>query len=323
MEKFEVVNIETFGDLWQVYITNQLSSLQPQTQRNRIELAKFFDGITAIPLKDFTAELMSQYLTFKKQRCAKNKNHKRKSFDNELKLLRAVFNWYREHFDYRFIVPITKAHWKLSRITSEKKTINKMTEHELIRFLNAIDSEVYRDLAIFQFLLALRVQEAAGVRFESVDLDKATVLIKDVIVWGRNKRFESLKEVPKNGEIRCCHLSNELLDIVKRRFQYFDKEHGLVFHDRGHPLSYRAIQYHYNKALKKVGLYGKFSSTHFIRHSMATLTRIHCGSLEVVQAVTGHKDQKLVQHYAKFAPSDHQKMAVNLLSEKLVALSSL
>ena len=323
MEKFEVLNIVTFGDLWKVYRETQVSSFQPQTQRNRIELAKFFDGITLIPLNEFSAETVSGYLSCKKLLYKNNKNHKRKSFDNELKLLRAVFNWYREHFDYRFVVPITKAHWKLSRITSEKKTINKMTEHELIRFLNAIDSEVYRDLAIFQFLLALRVQEAAGVRFESVDLDKATVLIKDVIVWGRNKRFESLKEVPKNGEIRCCHLSNELLDIVKRRFQYYDKEHGLMFHDRGHPLSYRAIQYHYNKALKKVGLYGKFSSTHFIRHSMATLTRIHCGSLEVVQAVTGHKDQKLVQHYAQFAPSDHQKIAVNLLSEKLGALSSL
>ena len=31
---------------------------------------------------------------------------------------------------------------------------------------------------------------------------------------------------------------------------------------------------------------------------MATITRRVTGSLEATQAVTGHKDQKLVQHYA-------------------------
>jgi hypothetical protein len=54
----------------------------------------------------------------------------------------------------------------------------------------------------------------------------------------------------------------------------------------------------------------------FLRHSVATMTRKHCGSLEIVQAVTGHKDQKLVQHYAQFAPSNHQKLAVEKLVNK-------
>ena len=77
---------------------------------------------------------------------------------------------------------------------------------------------------------------------------------------------------------------------------------------------YRIIQYEYNKALKRCGLYGTYSSTHIMRHSMATVTRHVTGSLEATQAVTGHKDQKQVQHYASM-PSTAQKDAVTRVGE--------
>lgn len=61
--------------------------------------------------------------------------------------------------------------------------------------------------------------------------------------------------------------------------------------------------------LEKCGLSEKYSSTHFIRHTMATITRHVTGSLESVQSVTGHKDQRLVQHYAALN-TDIQKDAL-------------
>ena len=81
--------------------------------------------------------------------------------------------------------------------------------------------------------------------------------------------------------------------------QIGDRKSGYVFtDDKGPPLSYREIQYNYACALKDAGLFGEFSGTHFVRHSMATITRLATGSLEATQAVTGHKNQRLVQHYA-------------------------
>lgn len=47
---------------------------------------------------------------------------------------------------------------------------------------------------------------------------------------------------------------------------------------------------------------------------MATITRHVTGSLEATQAVTGHKDQKLVQHYASM-PSMAQQDAVNMVEK--------
>ena len=58
------------------------------------------------------------------------------------------------------------------------------------------------------------------------------------------------------------------------------------------------IQYQYNNALKRAGLFPKFSSTHIMRHSMGTITRMVTGSMDSAQAVTGHKDIKMAQHYS-------------------------
>ena len=77
-----------------------------------------------------------------------------------------------------------------------------------------------------------------------------------------------------------------------------DKNCPLVFNLNGKPLNYRMIQYHYEKALKEAGLYSKYSGTHIMRYSMATITREVTGSLDHTQAITGHKDNRMVQKYA-------------------------
>jgi len=54
---------------------------------------------------------------------------------------------------------------------------------------------------------------------------------------------------------------------------------------------------------------------------MATITRRVTGSLDSTQAVTGHKDQKLVQHYADL-PSNTQVEAVSQVEEFMNKISS-
>jgi integrase len=60
------------------------------------------------------------------------------------------------------------------------------------------------------------------------------------------------------------------------------------------PLSYRQIQYAYNKALKLIGLFPRFSSTHIMRHSMANLVR-SISDLDTAQAVGGWKSRDIVE----------------------------
>lgn len=73
-----------------------------------------------------------------------------------------------------------------------------------------------------------------------------------------------------------------------------------VFHKAGEPLSYRTIQYNYKWALKKAELdIEGFSGTHFLRYSMAGMTREVTDNLDLVQAVTGHHSLAMAQKYAR------------------------
>ena len=146
------------------------------------------------------------------------------------------------------------------------------------------------DFALTQFFLAGRVQEAAGLQKQSVDLKKRELIVKDVVVWDkRTKKFDYLKPQPKNGEVRLVHINDELFQSLIRRMNDPANTSPYVFALENKPLNYRSIQYYYGVALKEAGLSYRFGGTHFLRHSMATVTRQATGSLELTQAITGHK----------------------------------
>ena len=235
---------------------------------------------------------------------------RRFSYDNELKGLKAIFNWYRI-IDYTFINPVMKQHKALGRIKTKRMKEKKMTPQEVLLFFNTLrEKPFWHDFAMVQFAFASRVQETAGLQKHSVDFDNNLVHIKDVVIWSqKTKRFDHLKSCPKNGEMRTCFMTPFIKDILKRHIEMEPRKTGFVFHMNGEPLTYRQIQHHYDWALEKCGLSQKYSSTHFIRHTMATITRHVTGSLESVQSVTGHKDQRLVQHYAALN-TDIQKDAL-------------
>ncbi len=149
----------------------------------------------------------------------------------------------------------------------------------------------------------------AGLLAESVNLKDLENCIKYVAIWNyETKKFDYLKEYPKNEEISFASMNNKLKEIMERRLPL--AKDGFVFHNEGWPLTYHLIQYEYNKALKRAGLGNKYSSTHIMRHSMGTLTRRVTGSMEMAQAVTRHKDIQVAQQYAGL-PTEANRKAVN------------
>ena len=170
--------------------------------------------------------------------------------------------------------------------------------------------------------MAGRVCEVAGLQVESLDFTERVVTVQHSLIWSRSaKQFDYLKDLPKNGEKRFVFMNDRLFEILRRRANI--SKNSYVFHDDFvNPLSYRKIQYRYNMALKKIGLYPEFSSTHIMRHSMGTITRKITGSLDAAQAVTGHKVIKMAQHYAS-VPSDANKNAVKEVESFMKKLSTL
>lgn len=305
----EVNSTFKFKDLWERYKAEHLPLLQKSSQENRLAMEKFFNGLWDYDVNEITPGIISRHLLAQREVALKIGSHRRKNFDHELKLLKAIFNWHHDEIDHTFSNPVTRKHKTLGFVRVVEAKEKKLSIIELKLFLDAlIERPFWYDFALTQLLIAGRVQEVAGLQKKNIDFKFRNLLVKEVVVWSKKtKKFDELKGMPKNGEIRKIHLGDELLRILKKRIDQDAFNTGFVFHDKGQPLGYRQIQYNYDWALKKAGLGDRFSGTHILRHSMATLTRQVTGSLNSTQAVTGHKDFKLVQHYAALDNGENKK----------------
>ena len=87
-----------------------------------------------------------------------------------------------------------------------------------------------------------------------------------------------------------------MLEIIEKKLKLLPPDCKFLFHDEGEPLRYNRIRTNYKKAFIAAGM-PQYSGTHGLRHSMATITRNLTGSIDNVQAVTGHSSVKMAEHY--------------------------
>ncbi|MCP4913600.1 MAG: phage integrase family protein [Oligoflexia bacterium] len=320
----------SFREIWENYQKLYLPSLTIQSQfAIKKRLGKSISYFKNYLMVEINANVIDQYVENLVKEAKRVKNQKRYSFDKEISALRALLNWYRENYDAMFVVPILKRHFILGKIREKVKKKEKMTAEHVQLFFEAIESQFWKDFAEIHFYMAGRVQEPSGLQVENVDLKNRVLKVSDVTVWGNDKQFLYLKEIPKNGEERLVHINDRMYEILKRRIndrpdnlcpfkrESNSKALNFVFHDKGMPLKYRQIQHHYNRALKKAGLYPRFSATHILRKAMANLVRQNLG-IDAAQAVGGWKSRDVVEKvYTDLNPNSLNKEAVNLIGELL------
>ena len=302
----------TFLDAWNLYKELHLADKTLATREVFEQtINRFFAGLMPIEMINVTPELLDHYIKEKKQVALLENNPRRHCFKEELKRFKTILNWYHDNYDYTFRNPVLPRHFVAGKIKDKKDKIMKMSPEQIFLFFNALEEGLWRDLAMTQFYICGRIQEAAGLTIDAIDLVERVAEIKKVMVWSRKDRqYAELKNVPKNGLARYVSITDTLFEIFSRRIAELPGGCSFIFHEEGRPLSYRTIQYQYNKALKKAGLYPEFTCTHILRHSMATITRKVTRSLDATQAVTGHRDQRLAEHYAT-VPLEAQVKAVN------------
>lgn len=301
-----------FSDVFEEYKEIRFSDLEfasIEVKTSRLQV--FYAELKDVHMEDITAEFFKKLIIIKKKEYANSK--KRLSFDLEIKEYKAIFNWYRDFKDYKFIVPLTKFHKQLGRMRKAIPKNRRMSVQQVQKFFNAFESNFFRDFAITQFFSCARVSEIAGLQTRSIDLTEGVLLIKDVVVWNKSKLFVELKPYTKNNDVKYVRIIKPLYDIFVRRLSDGDP-HPYVFHIEGEPLKYRQIQHHYDKAFKRAGL--DFSGTHTLRHSMASIARELSGSIDAIQSLTGHKSVCQAEHYAGLSQSS-QLTALNAVAEVL------
>jgi len=126
-----------------------------------------------------------------------------------------------------------------------------------------------------------------------------------------NKTFLELKPFPRNKESRPGFITDEIMEILKKREAFRILGNDFVFHVEGRPINYCTVQLNYREAQRKSGV--PYSGTHILRHGMAKLARQVGGGLDAVIAMTGHKDLKLADHYSKCDEDDQKHFSEKIM----------
>lgn len=306
-----------FQEAFERYKEAVFPDLEDSTIDYKLQKERYFVPFFKYNINEVTPEMLDHYIKHLKAEAIATSN-KRYTFDKELSQIRAFFNWYRENYDYRFSSPLLKRHFALGKIKEKKERNVKMSGDEVMTFFNSLRTHcppVFYDLAIVQFFIAGRISEAAGLIKDCINIEERILTVKNVLVWERKtKQVKYLKPFPKNTEIRYCSIEDFIYECLTRRLASSPANCKYVFEIDGRPLTYREIQYQYDKALEKCGLSEKYSGTHIMRHASASITRKITHSLDHAQAMTGIKDAKVLERYTG-SPSDKQVEAVKMLSE--------
>lgn len=169
----------TFKDVWELYKKQYFPSLEPQTIDDRLKFAKhFFPDLMKKKMVELSPEFLDLFIEKKVNEARLINNPRRKNFDNDLKVLKAIFNWYRENYDGMFVNPILKRHYVAGTIKPRYRQVSrKMTLEQVKYFLDSFEDLFWRDFAEMHFFMAGRVQEVAGLQKENVDLDKGMIKI--------------------------------------------------------------------------------------------------------------------------------------------------
>ena len=273
------------------------------------------DQITPSKITKWVTELVEFYRSDDYQNSGRGRAS-RCNLDNELNLLKTIFNWYKESEEFereamKLTCPVKKKHKKMGFIKPVPERKKQIDLEHFLSFLNYL-KPLYRDLAEMQFWTAGRIGEIAGLQWSNIDLTNRRMLIKHTCIWDMtHKTFLELKPFPKNREPRPVYIHDSILRILKQREAFKELGNDYVFPVEGKPLNYGTIQLNYREATRKGKL--PYSGTHILRHGMAKLARKIGGGLDAVIAMTGHKDIKLADHYSKCNEDDQKEVSQKIL----------
>jgi len=298
----------TLAHVWKRFQELHFPSLNPQTQVKMIHQYRLLKDIEHFKMNELTSTLISEWI-IKMVKVFKDSQslgigqgvQARCSMNIELRLLRQLFNWYKEEDDfeiesYSINNPVKKKHTKLGWIKALPNKDKKISPDEALLFFNQLEP-IYRDIAIIQYFCAGRIGETLGIQKKCINLKKKEVLIKYSAIYNSGKTFWYLSDLTKTGEERKVHITDSLKQALLSRLDDNQTEGEFLFNVNGVPMNYGTVLQRYNKALKKCGL--DYSGTHIMRHGLASLARTLGGSLDAVMAVTGHKDYKVAGSYAE------------------------
>ena len=213
--------------------------------------------------------------------------------DNVRKYLSTFLSWCETRYGYKNYMPEIK---KPKRRTP-KTVMQFWTREEFEKFIAAVDDPKYYAFFSFLFFTGKRKGEAMALYDTDVDLNKKTAKISKTIT--RKTLDGSAWKITstKADKYQTIPLCNAVVDILKNY-----KNGSPFFFGGARPFSENAIQFAFNKAIRKSGV--KQIRIHDLRHSFVSML-IHLGAnYNVIADLIGDTVEQVTNTYGHLYEED-------------------
>ena len=318
-----------FEDLVTKWQTDYLPHLELSTQVRYRSYVKHFSFLNGRIVEQITASDIDALLVYwKSEEYLSTQHSTRLNYEHEINILKSIFRYYASRVNLSYRMPFLKDHSKMLEVkkgvmASRKKDLSveelNLFLSELAKITIGTENEPVYYLAKAQYAIFGRVQDAAALHFEDVDLSNRVVIVNKKIVWPRGLGSKPvLKQGSKTNSGKRIPLSDGDVKLFQEWFLRSGIRSGLLFKHREGPYTYRMIESRYNRAFKACGL--PFRGTHIIRHAAITELYDDSQDLRLAQEAAGHSDVGTTQRYAKVREKKF-KEAKDRIGEKLSARS--
>ena len=207
----------------------------------------------------------------------------------------------------------------------QEKERHALTPEEADRFLQAIKGDPTENMFVFMLETGMRIGEARGLRWTSVNFKQGEVRIVEQLNQSRGRDGKEVFSAPKRDSKRTIYPTQTAMTALqlervaqrerrKAAGNLWTDEFGLVFtQGDGSPIPYRTIAARLTRIGKQIGVEGL--SAHCLRHTYATDCNDAGVSAKTVAAALGHKRTSITTDRYTHDTKDAQRAA----SEKLQA----
>jgi integrase len=277
-------------------------NLKENTKIQYEKCLSFYDSILGLPIEDIKPFVIDNLISEWRKDLKKYKSI-RTSFKKELETLTYIFNWYQGNYDEASLaIPFKDRHFRRIQIKESKQATRKfMTDDEASSFLAEIKKEgsVFYALALTQIRQMMRISEVCAMKWKNLNFKNRSYTLCEHMIWprigGALPYIGAGTKNVKGGEGFELNLFREVAEALRE----IPKHPGcdLIFHHNGEMLTYRQVQYRFDKSFARAGL--PFRSTHVLRHSGATSFYNASGDLLALQQMGTWSNSRMPQHYAK------------------------
>lgn len=308
-------------EIWRESAEGHLFVTTLDTYLSNLRHTAFFDEMPVCQIDSH--QIDRWFVHIKGPEYLKGQKSTRTSYAQEFKALRQVLMFYASRVDRGYPLPFLKDHRKKLHVRHASVTREKdLSLDEMRRFSDALREDVWDTeyegiyfLAEIQYSEAARIQEIAPLRVEDIDFASGKITRSQRVIWRRRKGETFVKEGLKNARQQ-DGFSSHSLELVKEWMLRSGIRTGPLFFVDCKPLTYRMIQYRYDKALDAAGI--PIKGTHLLRHAMACEYYEASKDIRATQQKLNHKDMRSTLRYVKSRAGARDKIQA-LMDEKLSA----